>query len=103
MNDIQILSELRSGYNCFDPKDEPTYRALSNAIHALKTGACGGGMENECKFCEYHENGDTLYEYGSDDRGIVFDQIKIHYCPVCGKILNGTDEIPETTEKKVTE
>ena len=33
MNDlISILSEIRSQYNCFDPKEEPYYRALSEAI-----------------------------------------------------------------------
>lgn len=29
---ISILSEIRSQYNCFDPKEEPYYRALSEAI-----------------------------------------------------------------------
>lgn len=33
MNDlISILSEIRNQYNCFDPKEEPYYRALSEAI-----------------------------------------------------------------------
>ena len=34
--DIERLSELRSNYNCFDEKEEPYYRALSNAIEALR-------------------------------------------------------------------
>ena len=34
--DIQKLSELKSNYNCFDEKEEPYYRALSNAIEALR-------------------------------------------------------------------
>lgn len=34
--DIERLSELRSNYNCFDEKEEPYYRALSNAIQALR-------------------------------------------------------------------
>ena len=41
--DIERLSELRSNYNCFDEKEEPYYRALSNAIQALrreKHGMC---------------------------------------------------------------
>ena len=37
--DIERLSELRSNYNCFDEKEEPYYRALSNAIEALRKKA----------------------------------------------------------------
>ena len=32
---IGILSEIRSGYNCFDENEEPYYRALSEAIHLV--------------------------------------------------------------------
>lgn len=32
---IQTLSDMRSHYNCFDPAEEPKYRALSAAIQAL--------------------------------------------------------------------
>ena len=34
--DIEKLSELKSNYNCFDEKEEPYYRALSNAIQVLR-------------------------------------------------------------------
>ncbi len=34
-SDIEVLSELRSLYNCFDPKEESVYHALSEAIRAL--------------------------------------------------------------------
>ena len=37
--DIQKLSELKSNYNCFDENEEPYYRALSNAIQALRDKA----------------------------------------------------------------
>lgn len=37
--DIQKLSELKSNYNCFDEKEEPYYRALSNAIAVLSDKA----------------------------------------------------------------
>ena len=37
--DIERLSELRSKYNCFDEKEEPYYRALSNAIKELRKKA----------------------------------------------------------------
>lgn len=34
-SNIEILSELRSMFNCFDEAEEPVYRALSDAICAL--------------------------------------------------------------------
>lgn len=32
---IEVLSEIRSGYNCFDDSEKPYYEALSEAIKAL--------------------------------------------------------------------
>lgn len=41
-----------------------------------------------CNWCDELEAGDSLYKHGSDDRGILFDEIRnIKYCPVCGKAL----------------
>ena len=37
--DIERLSELKSNYSCFDEKEEPYYRALGNAIQALRDKA----------------------------------------------------------------
>lgn len=33
---IEKLSELRSGYSCFDNEEEPFYRALSLGIKGIK-------------------------------------------------------------------
>lgn len=61
--DIQVLSQLRSMYNCFDPKEEPIYHALSMAIEALQEQKTGkwivhteienvyGGIYIECSEC----------------------------------------------------
>lgn len=35
-SNIEILSVLRSQFNCFDEMEEPVYRALSDAISALR-------------------------------------------------------------------
>ncbi len=35
MSDVEILSELRSKYSCFNEYEEPVYHALSEAIKAL--------------------------------------------------------------------
>ena len=41
-----------------------------------------------CKFCQNHEQGDTLYEPSDWDGGIGFDYIRdIKYCPLCGRKL----------------
>lgn len=36
MNTIELLSEIRSKYSCFDEEEEPYYRALSEAIAAIR-------------------------------------------------------------------
>lgn len=36
LESIELLSELRAKYNCFDEKEEPYYRALSLAIASIK-------------------------------------------------------------------
>ena len=33
---IELLSELRAGYSCFEEKEEPYYRALSLAIASIR-------------------------------------------------------------------
>lgn len=33
---IELLSELRARYSCFDEKEEPYYRALSVAIESIR-------------------------------------------------------------------
>ena len=32
---IEVLSEIRSGYNCFDESEKPYYEALSESIEEL--------------------------------------------------------------------
>ena len=36
LKNIELLSELRSQYSCFDEKEEPYYRALSAGIAAIR-------------------------------------------------------------------
>ena len=36
LKSIELLSELRAGYSCFDEKEEPYYRALSLAIASIR-------------------------------------------------------------------
>jgi hypothetical protein len=40
LESIELLSDLRAKYNCFDEKEEPYYRALSLAIASIKELMC---------------------------------------------------------------
>ena len=44
---ISKLSEIRSGYNCFDESEEPQYRALSEAIKILSNRADGDTISRQ--------------------------------------------------------
>ena len=42
----------------------------------------------ECKLCKCDlKDGDYLYQRGSQDHAMVFEEIIVHYCPVCGRKL----------------
>lgn len=57
---IEILSELRSQFNCFDEREEKAYHALSEAIHVLsaqeRTSPCADCQEFDCYGCDAKEN-----------------------------------------------
>lgn len=77
MNDlISRLSEIRSNYNCFDEKEEPYYRALSEAIQLVSAqperkrgewidawrSAFDGTRHwhRECSECGYERDDDSM-------------------------------------------
>lgn len=42
----------------------------------------------ECKLCKCDlKDGDYLYQFSSQDNTMVFREIIVHYCPVCGRKL----------------
>lgn len=42
----------------------------------------------KCELCKYDlEDGDYLYQRGSQDHAMVFEEIIVHYCPACGRKL----------------
>ena len=53
MTTIDILSDLRGKFNCFDEKEEPYYRALSEAITALTADVVEVVQCKDCVNCEY--------------------------------------------------
>lgn len=43
-----------------------------------------------CQLCKYDlDDGDYLYQRNSQDHAMVFEEIVVHYCPVCGRKLKG--------------
>ena len=74
LSDVEILSDLRSQYNCFDEYEEPVYHALSEAIKALSERKTGKWEKYEGRF-------DFNYEC-SECSCSSFD--KTDYCPQCG-------------------
>ena len=87
-SDIEILSEIRSEYNCFDEKEEPRYWALSRGIDALlhepKHGKWvwqdWGHYCSECKQRVYEDNLDSILD------------CTYKYCFNCGAKMDGGDE-----------
>ena len=78
---ISILSEIRANYNCFDESDELYYRALSEAIEAVKAERKGYwidiGSGQKCSECEE-------IQYG-------YDSCR-YYCPNCGADMRGNND-----------
>lgn len=41
-----------------------------------------------CELCKYDlDDGDYLYQRTSQDHAMVFEEVVVHYCPVCGRKL----------------
>lgn len=72
---IEVLSEIRSGYNCFDASEKPFYEALSEAIEALQLDSNSTKVDNEnvdlvsrqdaidaLKICDNNEDGINCYK-----------------------------------------
>lgn len=72
MTTIDILSDLRGKFNCFDEKEEPYYRALSEAITALTADVVEVVRCKDCKHQEKYFYADKRlkdggrYTYGCD-------------------------------------
>lgn len=77
---IEILSELRSQYNCFDEKDRPYYEALSEAI-ARKPVVHGYWINEPDRYFHWHCS-ECEYVISGPHR-------EFHYCPKCGTKMEG--------------
>lgn len=78
--EIQILSELRSEYNCFDPNEREYYHALSEAIRSLKTERHGHWISHDYDFAPAESTQECSVCHKEQPIYMVDD----NYCPYCG-------------------
>lgn len=81
--DIQVLSQLRSMYNCFDPKEEPIYHALSMAIEALQEQKTGKWTIEDCHA--------ATYKYCCSECN-AHHRARYDFCPTCGTRMECEEE-----------
>ena len=78
--DIEIISNIRAEYNCFDEAEEPKYHALSAAIKALKQPEQKKGKWIDETFKPW---GLVHHPYKCDQCG-EHSECDSEYCPNCG-------------------
>lgn len=89
---IEILSELRSQFNCFDGQEEKAYHALSVAIHALsaqselKKGKWIDSERPKWDGTTYFLRQCSVCGYERTDCNADLDTA---YCPNCGADMKG--------------
>lgn len=87
MTTVEILSDLRAQYSCFDESEEPVYRALSEAIEAVYEPKRGNWLMRDGRvICSRCEN--VPYNKIEYDGAVIYHIPKIaefmRYCPLCG-------------------
>lgn len=88
MNDlISRLSEIRSNYNCFDEKEEPYYRALSEAIQLVSA-------QPEEKRGEWVKEPNCTYRCSqcSEHYSSIKGYMSYSFCPNCGADMRGKED-----------
>lgn len=87
---IEILSELRSWFSCFDEKEGLAYHALSLAIRAIKTNYTA---RTERKTGKWIPNSPVTMK--CDQCGLIikdWDWHRFKYCPNCGSYNGGEQD-----------
>ena len=80
---ISILSEIRSNYNCMEESEEPYYRALSEAIKAVKAEHKGHWISLDDFRGKYNDRG---YKCSECDEHSDYEE---DFCPNCGADMRG--------------
>jgi len=90
-SDAEILSEIRSEYNCFNEEEEQRYWALSRGIQALLHEPKHGRWEPDAVdkwVCSECGTGNR-YAYSWNIEGY---KLQDRYCPNCGAKMDGGEE-----------
>lgn len=87
-SDIEILSEIRSEYNCFDEEEEQKYRALSDAIQALNSLKHGEWINCKCSICQQDKPLERIILRGK----LIWETKPVNYCPNCGAKMDGAED-----------
>ena len=87
MTTVEILSDLRARYCCFDESEGSAYHALSVAIEAVSEPKRGNWLMRDGRvICSNCEN--VPYNKIEYDGAVVYHIPKIaesmRYCPICG-------------------
>lgn len=87
--DVELLSELRARFSCFDEEEESYYRALSNAIVALKLKP--GRKKGKWIHDGYDipHGVDWMHCSACGRRDVYCPAAKTNYCPDCGAKMDG--------------
>ena len=86
-SNIEILSELRAQFNCFDEVEEPVYRALTDAI-------CVPSAQPERKEGHWIDTGEAIdddTEVKCSECGEVIYWLS-NFCPNCGADMRGEQD-----------
>lgn len=89
---IEILSELRSWFSCFDEKEGLAYHALSLAIRAIKENSTAEPERKRGKWIDYSENGFVECPFCHSATNCDGNKDELRYCFSCGAELKGEQE-----------
>ena len=84
-SNIEILSELRAQFNCFNEVEEPCYRALSDAICALSAQPERKNARWEILYPNH------TYKYHCSECG-ANHKYMFDFCPSCGADMRGESD-----------
>ncbi|MBR0380844.1 MAG: hypothetical protein IJH71_00190 [Eubacterium sp.] len=87
---IEILSELRSWFSCFDEKEGLAYHALSLAIRAIKENSAARS-ERKGKWIDSRDVSWMCSECGKW-LDVLQGDVDMNFCPNCGADMRGEQE-----------
>ena len=98
---IEVLSEIRSGYNCFDESEKPYYEALSEAIEALTHfNSTSNSIKNELNELSCSEKPNRSEPKTSESGSVDSEMPEIKTDRTIGGMIYRQDAIDALWEKR---